>query len=147
MVKVKFKKLHPDAQLPKRAKPGDAGLDMTCVDDGVLTEELMHIKYKLGVAMEIPDGHVGLLFPRSSIYKTELTLSNAVAVIDSGYRGEVAAVFNLSMPGRPADSRIYKKGDRIVQLIVMPVPVIETEWTEELSSTERGDGGFGSTGK
>lgn len=168
MVKVRFKKLHPDAQLPKRAKPGDAGMDITCVDEGTLSYDLSQITYNLGLAMEIPQGYVGYLFPRSSICKTSLDLSNSVGVIDSGYRGEVKAVFNRryhkdfynhittddeyeiarSMNIERRVSNVpYKKGDRIVQLVVMPIPEVETEWADELSDSERGQGGFGSTGK
>lgn len=162
---VRFKKLHPDAKLPARAKPGDAGLDITCVDNGTYSDDLSQITYSLGLAIEIPDGYVGLLFPRSSICKTSLDLSNSVGVIDSGYRGEVKAVFNrrfhnalkryadrdtdggpMRYPVFVADAP-YKAGDRVVQLIVMPIPAIETEWADELSESVRGDTGFGSSGK
>lgn len=158
---VKFKKLHPDAQLPTRAKPGDAGMDIVAVDDGVMDSDLKQIVYRTGLAVEIPEGYVGLLFPRSSIYKTSLTLSNSVGVIDSGYRGEIKAIFNadntdvvLTLAGKIEEADrfkkrgiLYNKSDRIVQLIVLPIPQITTEWVEELSTTERGEGGFGSTGK
>lgn len=156
MIKVKFKKLHEDAKLPKRAKPGDAGLDIVCVDNGLYNPEQLQVSYSLGLAMELPPGHVGLLFPRSSIVKTTLTLGNAVGVIDETYRGEMKAVFNCregnglrrpynTVTGEPVGA--YKKGDRIVQLVVLPIPEVETEWAEELSETDRGTGGFGSTGK
>lgn len=142
MKTLKFKKLHPDAQLPARAKPGDAGMDITCVDAEFDLDPNNQVKYKLGLAVEIPQGYVGLLFPRSSVCKTDLSLANCVGVIDSGYRGELAAVFNKT----GLNYKFYNKGDRVVQLIVIPVPEFNTEWAEELSSTERGDGGFGSTG-
>lgn len=149
-IKIKFKKLHPDAQLPKRAKEGDAGMDIICVDKGEFTSR--GVEYSTGLAMEIPHGYVGYLFPRSSICKTDLSLSNAVGVVDSGYRGEVKAIFNINM-GPPNsnysvyDRRVYQKGDRIIQLVVMPIPAVETEWADELSDSERGQGSFGSTGK
>ena len=139
-MKVKIKRLHEDAVIPKYAKAGDAGMDLTAVsavnDDGI------HITYHTGLAMEIPEGHVGLLFPRSSVYKTNMTLSNCVGVIDSGYRGEIMMkyAFNHS-------SNIYKPGDRVGQLIIMPYPSIEFVETKDLSNTSRGKGGYGSTGK
>jgi|TARA_R100000030_G_C3221546_1_gene116053 dUTP pyrophosphatase len=138
-VKVKIKKLHPDAVIPKYSKLGDAGLDLTAVDvvaDGsVLT-------YKTGLAIEIPWWHVGLLFPRSSVYKTGQSLTNCVGVIDSGYRGEIMLKYTLSPYAKE-----YEIGDRVGQLIIMPYPRIELEETEELTPTERGEGGYGSTGR
>jgi len=137
-MKVKIKRLHPDAVVPKYAKDGDAGLDLTAVDveadGGTLT-------YKTGLAIEIPRWHVGLLFPRSSVYKTGQMLTNCVGVIDSGYRGEVMLKYTLS----PHFSE-YEIGDRVGQLIIMPYPKIEFEEVEELSPTDRGEGGYGSTG-
>ena len=87
-------------------------------------------------------GHVGLLFPRSSIYKTTLTLSNSVGVIDSGYRGEVMLKYRYL-----EDGMVYDLKDRVGQLIVMPIPTMVIEEVQELSETERGEGGYGSTGK
>ena len=137
-MKVKFKKLHENAVLPKYSKPGDAGMDLTVVGYEQINNQL--IKYKFGLAVEIPEGHVGLLFPRSSIYKKSALLSNSVGVIDSQYRGEIMAVFNQLSHDK------YKIGERAVQLIIMPYPNIEPKWSEELSETERGIGGYGSTG-
>ena len=135
---VKTKKLHPDATIPKYAKPGDAGMDLTAV----WRRQVMDIvTYGTGLAIEIPDGHVGLLFPRSSIYKTKMTLTNCVGVIDSGYRGEIMMKFKMT------DNRtMYSVGDRIGQLVIMPYPEVEFEEVEELSETSRGSGGYGSTG-
>jgi dUTP pyrophosphatase len=135
---VKIKKLHPDAVIPKYAKEGDAGMDLTAVDvvadGGTLT-------YKTGLAVEIPRWHVGLLFPRSSVYKTGQTLTNCVGVIDSGYRGEIMMKFTLS-----PYQREYDIGDRVGQLVIMPYPKVEFEEVDELTPTERGSGGYGSTG-
>lgn len=135
---VKIKKLHPDAVIPKYAKDGDAGMDLTAVDviadGGTLT-------YKTGLAVEIPRSHVGLLFPRSSVYKTGQSLTNCVGVIDSGYRGELMLKYTLS-----PYQREYQIGDRVGQLIIMPYPKVEFEEVEELSDSDRGDGGYGSTG-
>jgi len=137
-MKIKMKKLHPDAVIPRYAKAGDAGLDLTAVEivaDGSL------LTYKTGLAIEIPDGYVGLLFPRSSVYKTGQTLTNCVGVIDSGYRGEIMMKFSFSPQGLE-----YEVGDRVGQLLIMPYPKVEFEEVNELSETSRGSGGYGSTG-
>jgi dUTP pyrophosphatase len=156
-MQVKFKKLHPDAVLPSYAHPGDNGLDLTAISNGKVTNSgpgepaYYFVEFETGVAVELPPGHVGLIFPRSSISKTALSLANSVGVIDSAYRGEIKFRFKIDanlinkFPDIP-EVAIYKKGDRIGQLIIMPVPIIEPEWTEELKETERGDQGFGSTG-
>ena len=136
-MKVKFKKLREKAVLPSYAKPGDAGLDMTPVAVEQLGNKKM--KYYFGLSVEIPDGYVGLIFPRSSIWKTDGRLTNSVGVIDSGYRGEVMAVFDMS------GKLFYPDGAPICQMIIMPIPTIEPEWADDLSETERGEGGFGHT--
>ena len=92
--------------------------------------------------MEIPEGYVGLVFPRSSISKTDHYLRNSVGVIDSGYRGEIKIRMSTPLLGGVE----YKEGDRIAQLIIMKLPWVNIEEVEELSDTDRGDGGFGSTG-
>jgi len=157
-MKVKFKKLHEDAVLPKKANPGDAGMDIVCVSDGVAINsgedknQWYYIEYQTGLAVEIPENHVGLLFPRSSISKSALLLSNSVGIIDSSFRGPVCLRFKIDAnianqavgEWQPA---IYKKGDRIGQLMILPYPTIEPEFADELSETERGSGGFGSSGK
>jgi len=137
-MKVKIKKLHEDAIIPKYAKDGDAGMDLTAVD---VTADAGVITYKTGLAVEIPRWHVGLLFPRSSVYKTGQSLTNCVGVIDSGYRGEIMLKFTLS-----PYQREYEIGDRVGQLIIMPYPKIEFEEVEKLTQTDRGEGGYGSTG-
>ena len=137
-MQVKIKKLNPNAVIPTYAKQGDAGMDLVATSmkfDGT------QITYGTGLAMEIPKGFVGLIFPRSSIRKTDLILSNSVGVIDSGYRGEIQATFKRS------GVYAYAVGDRICQIMIIPHPPIEFEEVDELSDTERGDGGFGSTGK
>lgn len=152
-MKVKFKKLHKDAVVPSYAKPGDAGLDLTAASI-VFDTHCNNIVYKTGIAVEIPAGYVGLVFPRSSVYKTVLSLTNSVGVIDSGFRGELTLRFidNYSPEDSPADryrkfsNEFYHVGDRIGQLVIVPYPQIELEEVEELSDTVRGDGGFGSSG-
>lgn len=144
-MKVKIKKLHPDAVVPSYAKPGDAGMDLTAFSKKV--ENGLYV-YGTGLAFEIPPGFVGLVFPRSSISKKELTLANSVGVIDSGYRGEVCFKFRdvVRDDWDYCDPFDYSVGDRIGQLIIMPYPQVEFEEVEELEDTERGDGGFGSSG-
>lgn len=146
-MKVKIKKLHSDAIIPKYAKDGDAGMDLYAVDVkphvDSLTDETTKIIVDSGLAFEIPEGFVGLVFPRSSIQSTGLRLSNCVGVIDSGYRGPVKAVFDIKDPSLA----YYEKGDRFAQMMIIPHPYIEFQEVKELSSTERGEGGFGSTGK
>lgn len=141
-MKVGIKKLHPDAVIPKYAKAGDAGLDLVATE--IIKEEGFQVTYGTGLALEIPLGYVGLIFPRSSIRNYELNLSNCVAVIDSGYRGEIQFTFNKT-GGVP--SKKYNVGERIGQIIIMPYPEIEFIELNNLSSSERGEGGFGSSGK
>ena len=144
-MKVKIKKLSESAIVPKYAKPGDAGLDFSATSRSFDDNE--NIVYGTGLAVEIPEGYVGLLFPRSSNAKTDLYLTNHVGVIDSGYRGEIMFKFRKSNCNKSyRESRIYEIGDRVGQLIIIPYPAIEFEEVEELSSTERGTGGYGSSG-
>lgn len=138
-MKVNIKRLHKDAVIPQYAKKGDAGLDLTAVD--VSTDQHGCFTYHTGLAVEIPFWHVGLLFPRSSIYKTGQTLTNCVGVIDSGYRGEIMMKFSLSSNGNE-----YQIGDRIGQLIIIPYPRIDFLEVDELTESDRGIGGYGSTG-
>lgn len=140
-MKVKIKKIVENAVVPSYAKHGDAGMDLTATSKTY--DELGNVVYGTGIAVEIPEGYVGLVFPRSSICKTDLILTNSVGVIDSGYRGEIMAKFAyVSMHNKK-----YEIGDRIAQLIIMPYPTIEFEEVDKLSETERGEGGYGSSGK
>ena len=138
-MKVRIKKLSENAVIPTYAKDGDAGMDV--VATRIINERLDSITYGTDIALEIPEGFVGLVFPRSSIHKTDLILSNSVGVIDSGYRGEIQATFKRS------GVYAYAVGDRIFQIIIIPHPPIEFEEADALSDTDRGEGGFGSTGK
>lgn len=137
-MKVKIKKLNPEAVIPTYATDGDAGMDITALS---ITHKPAngYIEYNTGISLEIPTGYVGLIFPRSSISKMGLQLANSVGVIDSGYRGEITFRFKRT-PGP-----IYKPGDRIGQIMFIPFPKIEFEEVDELGKTERGDGGYGST--
>lgn len=140
-MRVKIKRLDKSAVIPKYAKDGDAGLDLTATAYKV--NEKGQYVYTSDLALEIPDGYVGLLFPRSSICKKDLEMTNSVGVIDSNYRGPIKSVFNPTCE----DPEIYELGERFAQLIIIPYPKIEFEEVEELSETERGTGGYGSTGK
>ena len=141
---VKIKKLVENAVIPKYSKPGDAGLDLTAVS---VSFEKNYVSYKTGLAVEIPEGFVGLLFPRSSNSKMDLILTNSVGVIDSGYRGEIELRYKLVGNGAtPSIVGTYNIGDRVGQLVIIPYPSIEFEEVTELSTTERNTGGYGSTG-
>ena len=147
-MKVKIKKLSPDAKVPRYAKSGDAGVDLYCVSRYTeKTGEMIHDKnivYDTGIAVEIPIGYVGLIFPRSSISKYNIWLRNAVGVIDSGYRGNIILKFGYY---NGIDTNHYEVGDRVGQLIIMPYPSVTFEEVEELTDSARGNGGFGSTGE
>jgi len=145
-MKVRFKKLVESAVTPSYAKPGDAGQDMTAIGSRIDPEDNF-IEYFTGIALEVPEGHVGLLFPRSSTSKTDLRLANCVGVVDSGYRGEISFRYKFDKDSFFAKLKRFEDGDRVGQLVIMPYPQIELEESDELSDTERGDGGYGSTGK
>jgi len=157
-MKVKIKRLHKDAVLPKYAKSGDAGQDLTAVSKNYDING--NAVYSVGLAFEIPEGYVGLLFPRSSNARTDLRLTNSVGVIDSSYRGEVSLKFrndnfsnsnmlikNDLINGQLGFSNEYEIGERVGQIIILPYPQIEFEFAEELTETERNTGGYGSSGK
>jgi len=142
-VRLQFQRLDPEAKLPQRAHQGDAGLDLaSTIDVEVLAGERAMVP--TGVAVAIPPGHAGLVLPRSGLASRHgLTLANAPGLIDAGYRGEITcAVVNLN---RSVPVRIVR-GDRIAQLVIVAVPDVEPEWAEALPESERGVGGFGSSG-
>lgn len=142
-VKVKIKKLVPEAIIPSYAKPGDAGLDLTATSYTYDKEKDCFI-YSTGISIQPPQGYATLLFPRSSNNKTDCYLTNSIGLVDSQYTGEI----KLSYKGRDRNtlSKPYNVGDRIGQMVVIPYPTVEFEEVEELDETERGSGGFGSTG-
>jgi len=141
-VKVKVKKLHENAVIPSYSKVGDAGMDLTITQ--IIENTSFSVSYGFGIAMEIPKNYVGLVFPRSSVRNQELILSNCVGVIDSGYRGELQATFKKT---NGLDSLKYNVGDRGAQITILPYPQVKMVESEDLSDSERGEGGFGSTGK
>lgn len=139
-MKLKVKKLNQKATLPYYSKKGDAGADL--VATSVNKDNSLYWEYGTDLAMEIPNGYCGFIFPRSSISKTSHQLRNSVGVIDSGYRGEV----KIRMSHDHSDCQ-YEVGDKIAQLIIMKLPFVEILESKILSTTDRADGGFGSTGK
>lgn len=137
-MKIKIKKLHENAVLPAYAKSGDAGMDVVAVTKEIKDD---FVEYGTGLAFEVPAGYVMLVFPRSSITKTDFTLGNSVGVLDSGYRGELKIRFNMTGP-----KGHYDVGNRIAQIMVLPYPRLEFEEVLELGESERGTGCYGSTG-
>ena len=145
-MEIKFKKLDQRAVAPVRAHNTDAGFDLVATD---ITTEInecgqLILVYHTGIAVEIPEGYFGLLVPRSSVFKKSLMLTNHAGVIDSGYRGEVMAKFRSTTDVVPA---VYKPGEKFAQLLILPC--VEASFTEslELSDSDRGVDGYGSTDK
>jgi dUTP pyrophosphatase len=143
-MKLKYKKLTEKAVTPTKAHDTDAGFDLTVSS---ITTELgedgqLIIVFHTGISIELPDNYVGLVYPRSSIYKKSLYFTNSVGVIDSGYRGELIIRAKTNTNVVPS---VYKEGDRFAQLIIIPLPQITLEESEQLTETDRGTDGFGST--
>ena len=138
---VGVKLLEEGAVPPKYGKDGDAGADLTITS--IKTESTTEITYGFGIALEIPKGYVGLLFPRSSIRDTKLSLKNCVGVIDSNYRGEIMASFRKN--NEQSLKQMYEIKERGAQLIIIPYPEINYVVKNELGETNRGSGGFGSS--
>ena len=143
-MELKFKKLQEDAVLPSYANPNDAGLDLTAIS---FTQEFdksgkLVLVYHTGLSVEIPEGHMGLIFMRSSVSQKSMSMCNAVAVIDCDYKGEILLKFKITTDAIPS---VYQPGEKFAQLVIVPVVLDETEFVDELSNTERGEGGFGST--
>lgn len=139
---IKVKRVHPNAKIPKRATVDSAGFDLHCVDDFTIKAG-EHLPVHTGLVFEIPHGFAMLLYPRSGMAKKHgLTLSNAVGVVDSDYRGEIIVL--LHNAGNYEVN--FKAGDRVAQAVIHKLPDIELVECEELSETERGERGFGSTG-
>jgi len=143
-------KLFEGGKIPVKATASDAGYDCFVRDFEIVYDEgpdvkIKHISYKLGFALEMPEGWATLIFQRSSVFKYDLILSNAVGVVDSGYRGELQCIFKPTK--NKGDFTIYNIGDRVCQIIPYKLPEIKFEVVEELSMNNDRGGGFGSTGK
>lgn len=144
-VKVRIKKLCEGAIVPTYGTPNSAGADLYCVADApVVIEPHSTVLVHTGIAIELPEGTVGLVYPRSGLAtKRSLAPANKVGVIDSDYRGEIM----VALHNHGAVEQVVESGERIAQLVVAPYYVANFEETDELSDTERGSGGFGSTGR
>ena len=149
MLEVKIKKLHKDAVIPKYETIGSVGMDLTAVSKEY--DEHGNVVFGTGLAIQIPEGYYADLRPRSSISKYDLVLANSVGTIDSDYRGELILKFKPSVyfgVNRGDDDGVmYDVGDRIAQLVILPYPKVSFVEVDDLSETERGTGGFGSTNK
>lgn len=147
-MELKIKVLSENAVIPTYAYNGDAAVDLTATSHKFedINGQWVH-SYGTGLAIQIPEGHVGLLLPRSSVYKTPFLLSNSLGCLDSNYLGEVFFKFKpLPVNGDGEDLQMYKVGDRIGQLLVVPIPKLTFKVVDELTPSERGTGGFGSSG-
>ena len=145
-ITLKIKKLNEKAILPARATPGSAGLDLYALLDEDLTIPANgRAAVPTGIAIELPDsGYAAFIFPRSGLAsKHGLALSNCVGVVDSDYRGEI----KVAMINHGDNEYTVKSGERVAQMVIMPVPAVDLIEVDGLGDTERGGGGFGSTGK
>lgn len=144
-MELKIKRLSDKAIMPIRAHEGDAGIDLTAsrISTEINESGQLLLVYHTDLAMEIPEGHVGLLFPRSSICKKTMRLTNAVGVIDAGYRGEITAKYQVTTDAMPS---VYKEGERFIQLVIVPIPSYTITEVTDLSDSDRGEGGYGSSG-
>ena len=153
MLEVKIKKLHKDAVIPKYETAGSAGMDLTATSKKY--DEYGNVVFGTGLAIQIQDGYYADLRPRSSISKYDLVLANSVGTIDSDYRGELILKFKPTLRKSTWNSGVYETdevkeyeiGDRIAQLVILPYPKVSFIEVDNLSDTERGTGGFGSTNK
>ena len=146
-MEVKIKKLHPNAVIPKYESAGAAGMDLTATSKTY--DDHGNVVYGTGIAIQIPQGYYADLRPRSSISKYDLVLANSIGTIDSDYTGELIFKFKLMQRHNSSGLQFrkeYEIGDRIGQIIIMPYPKIEFVEVDELDDTERGNGGFGSSG-
>ncbi len=144
-MKVRVKKLSPQAVLPQRGTIGAAGADLRAlIDEPVTIQPGRTVLLPTGLAFEIPEGYVGLVFARSSLgSKRGLAPANKVGVIDSDYRGEVM----VALHNHSDAPQVVEPGERVAQLAIVPFLPAEYEEVEDLSDTARGEGGFGSTGR
>ena len=137
-------KIKTDGQIPAYATEHSAGIDLYCKSDkDIIIKAKETVKIHTGIFVEIPEGYFGAVYPRSSTgVKKHLMLANTVGVIDSDYRGELMIFFY-----NYGEEQVIENGDRLAQLVIQPYLSCDIEKVDELSDSERGDGGFGSTGK
>jgi len=138
---VNIKLKHPEAKVPKKAHTTDCGFDLTAVS---ITHTDQYVEYDTGLVVEIAKNHAGLVFPRSSISKYDLSLCNSIGLIDCGYLNTIKLRFSTK---KESDNKIYVVGDRIGQLVIIPYPEVQFSIVDSFAATERNTGGFGSTNK
>lgn len=143
MKKLLVKRLHPEATLPQRMTAGAAGMDLASVDRLTIPPG-EHGTVSTGLAVALPNGWEGQVRPRSGLAARKgLTVLNTPGTVDADYRGEVRVI----LQNHGQNAVIIRPGDRIAQLVVVPVPPVQVEEVDELPDTDRGDAGFGSTGE
>ncbi len=142
---LKIKILKENAVKPEYATKGSAGMDLVAATDGAVTlKSGGRALISTGIAMQIPQGYAGFIFPRSGLaHKKGISMSNCVGVIDSDYTGEIM----VSLHNIADHDYIVNTGDRVAQMVIMPIAMADIKIVEELDKTDRGDGGFGSTGR
>ena len=144
VLNVPIKRLDPTLPLPKYAQPGDAGCDLIAAEQTVLQPSGGRALIATGIAIALPEGYAAFIQPRSGLaYKHGVTCLNTPGLIDSGYRGELKVLLVNTDPTIPFE---VNRGERIAQLVIQKVELAEFTEVSDLSETERGDGGFGSTG-
>lgn len=155
---IQIKKLHPDAVIPSKAHISDAGYDVTAIDDGIV-DDSGYVQYRTGISVRPDEGYHLEIFPRSSISKYDLALANSIGLVDNGYRGEILLRFKIAsranrtvmsndvFAGNGTACKMYKKGDKIGQLVVRKTEQAYFDLVDELDITDRSVGGFGSTGQ
>ena len=143
MIEVSITQLDPELPVPAYTHPGDAGLDLRSTIDGVL-DPGCRMLVPCGVAIALPEGYAGLVIPRSGLAARHgISIVNAPGLIDAGYRGEIkVSLINLD----PHESFAFKRGDRIAQLMITPAPAVTLNVVDQLPGSDRGTGGFGSSG-
>lgn len=141
-MRIPLRQLDPELPIPRHARPGDAGVDLHAREAADLAPGERRA-IPTGVAVAVPEGYVGLIAPRSGLaIRSGLSIVNTPGILDSGYRGEIAVILiNLG-----SESVKISRGDRIAQLVVVPFTSVEFEVVDQLEDTDRGAGGFGSTG-
>jgi dUTP pyrophosphatase len=145
MVRIPIVALDPDQPLPTYAKPGDAGFDLRAREGAVLKAGGGRASVPCGIRVAIPEGYAGFVLPRSGLARNHgITCVNSPGLVDSGYRGEIMVVL---VNTDPSDDFVVEPGERIAQMVVQRVEHVEFDAVDELDATERGDGGFGHTGR
>jgi dUTP pyrophosphatase len=143
-VELPFQVLHAEARVPSAAHEHDAGLDLRSVEACTIAPGDRAL-VPVGVAVEIPPGHAGLVIPRSGLAARHgITILNAPGLVDAGYRGELKVALLNTDRHEPFPIEV---GDRIAQLVIVALPAVQAVLADELSHSARGEGGFGSTGR